>query len=929
VRHTVRRQAEELFHRVVVLPPDRRAEYLDRHAGGDPRVRAEVESLVASLEETRIASLVDVDRADVSDVGRRIGPYEIVELIGEGGFGSVYLAEQREPMRRSVALKIIKLGMDTKQVITRFETERQTLARMEHPNIARVLDAGATDEGRPYFVLELVRGLPITRYCDRNRLAVRSRLELFVAVCHAVQHAHQKGVIHRDIKPSNVLVAVTDGVPVPKVIDFGIAKATEPGPADRTSVTEFQQFVGTPAYMSPEQAGPGGPDVDTRCDIYALGVLLYELLTGRTPIAVEMARASLMSEILRRIREEPVLRPSSQVGRLGVELAVVARDRDMAPPALGRRIRGDLDWIVMKAIEKDRARRYRTAAELADDVLRHLNHEPVRAGPPSALYRIAKFVRRHRVGVIAGGAVVLSLAVGLALATHGLIKADRAVTELAVQRDAAEAARRREATERARAEAGTREARRQARKAGEVKAFLEEMLESADPRFMPDGKPSLAHILEHATKRVEEGALAAEPQVEGDVRATLGKALTRLGSYDAARRHLERAVALLDRAVGREAPAALRAKVYLSEALRRTGRYVRADRLLQEVLEIQRRLFGEEDPRTADTLSQRAITLWRMGRHREGEALHRRALEVLERTVGESDRRTLTAMTGLAAAVSQQGRAAEAEALFRRILDIRRRTYGEDAPETVNVLINLAPLLAVRGEVEEAERMALRATEANRERLGAEHPVTLNAMSNLAFVLQVRGEHGRATSMLRETLATQRRVLGINHPDTRGSARNLLMLLNLTGAFAEAAALVEEQFDQYALAAKRPDVDAETLATFAGMLLDGPPPGRRDAVAAVAAARRAVVLSDGADAGILDTLARALWRTGESREAIRALRRAVSIDSAGRTGRLARLEQRLLDWSGKAWGVIGISMAVADIVSARAGNPADAARPGR
>jgi WD40 repeat protein/serine/threonine protein kinase len=354
----------------------------------------------------------------------QIGSYRLLQRIGEGGFGEVWMAEQREPIKRRVALKIIKPGMDSRQVIARFEAERQALAMMDHPNIARVLDAGVTDAGRPYFVMELVRGVPITEYADTENLDPQARLELFTQVCHAVQHAHQKGIIHRDIKPSNVLVTVTDGKPVPKVIDFGIAKATAGELTDKTLFTEFRQFIGTPQYMSPEQAAMSGVDIDTRSDVYSLGVLLYELLTAATPFDATRLRSAALEEMRRIIREEDPPRPSTRVSTLGDALSAVARHRRVEPARLGAIIRGDLDWITMKCLEKDRGRRYGTASDLAADVQRHLTGEAVIAAPPSRTYRLRKFVRKHRGPVIAAGLVTGALVLGVIGTTTGLVWAE-------------------------------------------------------------------------------------------------------------------------------------------------------------------------------------------------------------------------------------------------------------------------------------------------------------------------------------------------------------------------------------------------------------------------------------------------------------------------------------------------------------------------
>ena len=358
-------------------------------------------------------------------VGMKIGPYKLVQQLGEGGMGTVWVAEQTEPVKRRVALKVIKPGLDSAQVIRRFEAERQALALMDHTNIAKVLDAGSTPAGRPYFVMELVKGVPITKYCDELHLPLRERLELFVPVCQAIQHAHQKGVIHRDIKPSNVLVSIQDGKPVPKVIDFGVAKALHQRLADASMYTEIGQIVGTLEYMSPEQAELSALDIDTRADVYALGVLLYELLTGTTPLDKTRLRSAAFTEMLRIIKEVEPPRPSTRLTESKESLPSLAAQRRTEPQKLARDVRGELDWIVMRCLEKDRTRRYESASGLARDIERHLHDEPVEACPPSALYRLGKALRRNKRRVIAASLVLLALIAGMANATWGYIQVER------------------------------------------------------------------------------------------------------------------------------------------------------------------------------------------------------------------------------------------------------------------------------------------------------------------------------------------------------------------------------------------------------------------------------------------------------------------------------------------------------------------------
>ena len=421
-------KVQEIFEYVIDIDGAERARYLASACGDDAALRAEVEGLLRAHEgaakflasptaegglASKSASAATIAAPPLEGPGTRIGPYKILQAIGEGGFGSVFMAAQEKPVSRKVALKIIKLGMDTRQVVARFEQERQALAMMDHPNIAKVLDAGATETGRPFFVMELVKGDPIVEYADKNNLSIEDRLELVAQVCSAVQHAHTKGIIHRDIKPSNILVSTQDGRPHTKVIDFGIGKATASKLTDKTLFTEHKSLIGTPEYMSPEQAG-GNLDIDTRTDVYSLGVLLYELLTGTTPFSGKELRSAAYAEIQRIIREVDPPKPSTRISHNTDTIDSVAARRHTEPRRLGTLVRGELDWIVMKALEKDRQRRYETASGLMMDIKRYLSDEAVLAAPPSHAYRFKKFVTRNKGAVLAGGAVAATLILGLA-----------------------------------------------------------------------------------------------------------------------------------------------------------------------------------------------------------------------------------------------------------------------------------------------------------------------------------------------------------------------------------------------------------------------------------------------------------------------------------------------------------------------------------
>ncbi len=529
--------------------------------------------------------------------GDKIGHYKLLQEIGAGGFGVVYMAEQEEPVRRRVALKIIKLGMDTKEVIARFASERQALALMDHPNIAKVLDAGATSGGRPYFVMELVKGDRITDYCDKNNLTTPQRLDLFIQICHAIQHAHQKGIIHRDIKPSNILVSMHDGKPLPKVIDFGIAKATEHRLTDNTYFTAMGAFIGTPAYMSPEQAEMSGVDIDTRSDIYSLGVLLYELLTGTTPFDPKELLAKGIEEMRRSIREEEPRRPSTRLTTMAEgELTATAKHRQTDPPKLVHLMRGDLDWIVMKCLEKDRTRRYDTANGLSMDIQRHLNNEAVLARPPSNLYRFQKMVRRNKLAAAAAAAVAVALLLGVVASAWQAQRAIRAEREQTQLRNVAEAESRKAKTETERALAAESLAKQRLAESEAISQFLTEVFQSPDP--VRDGRTiTVAEILDVAARKLDTD-LAGQPAQRAKLQATLGKTYFALGLFREAIPLQEKVRDYSLTASGPEHPDTLTAMSALALSYFRAGRRDEALKMQEEVQTLSRAPFFPRKPIT-------------------------------------------------------------------------------------------------------------------------------------------------------------------------------------------------------------------------------------------------------------------------------------------------------------------------------------------
>jgi serine/threonine protein kinase len=586
---------EALFAAAMERPPAERAAFLEAECEGDASLRRRLDVLLAAHDQ---ADAIPPPPADAGppvrqtepldeSLGRTIGRYKLMEKLGEGGCGVVYIAEQNEPVRRRVALKLIKLGMDTKQVLARFEAERQALAMMDHPNIARVFDAGMSETGRPFFVMELVRGIKITEHCDRNKLTTVERLKLFIQVCHAVQHAHQKGVIHRDLKPANVLVTLHDGVPVPKVIDFGIAKAvSQQRLTDKTIYTAFEQFIGTPAYMSPEQAEMSGLGVDTRSDIYSLGVLLYELLTGRTPFDEKTLLQAGLDRMRQIIREQEPVRPSTRLSMLAdADLTTIAQNRQAEVRRLLHTVRGDLDWIVMKCLEKDRARRYDTANGVVMDIQRHLGSEPVLARPPSRVYEFQKTVRRHKFGFVAAAGLIAVLAVGVLLSTWQAVRAVKAERLANEQRLRAEQEAERadvnaqaEKEQRVMAEAETQKAR-------DILAFLQKMFIGTGNAYAD--KVTVLQMLDWGSAGVKD-KFKDQPDVSAAVQYSIGFCYSKIGHWETAAGFLEDSLKLRAESAGYVNAETLDTAAELAFVLLSLGRSGEARELCAKIIEASR-----------------------------------------------------------------------------------------------------------------------------------------------------------------------------------------------------------------------------------------------------------------------------------------------------------------------------------------------------
>jgi eukaryotic-like serine/threonine-protein kinase len=771
---------ESLFIAALELPnaADRQG-FLEKTCAGNVALRQRVERLLAAHME--ILGILDRPGGpagptavnagfapNIVPAGEHVGSvvagrYRLLEEIGAGGMSTVWKAEQTQPVRRMVALKLIKAGMDSRTVLSRFEAERQALALMEHPNIARVLDGGTTESGRPFFVMEYVKGVPFTRYCDDARLTIAQRLTLFVPVCKAVQHAHIKGVVHRDLKPSNILICLYDGQPVPKVIDFGLAKAIQERLTERTLHTAHGVLVGTPLYMSPEQAQFNNVDVDARADVYALGVILYELLTGTTPLERRRLKEAAWHELLRLIKEEEPPRPSARLSDSDA-LPSLAAQRQLEPVRLARLVRGELDWIVMKCLEKDRTRRYETASGLARDVECYLADEPVEACPPSAGYRLRKFLRRHRVPALAATTILLLLVAGIVGTTWGLIRADRARK---AEADRAEGEKR--------ANQKAQKLLQQIEKGSEI---LASVFGDLDPRAEEkEGRPLRAILgdkLDRAAAELE-GDAVGDPLVVANLQVRLGRTYRALGHAAEAKVLFTKAIAIRRAHLGPDNTDTLAVMSQLALTLKDTGEIPESIAVLEQVLAAQMRQLGPST-NIRDILVTRnglAVAYWFTGKTSEACALLEQVRDAAIAELGPDDALAIEALDNLSGVYMTLGKRAEAVALAQQVRDTQVKKHGADHPIAIASLNNLARRYQDAGRMRQALALFEEARDASVPKLGAEHRSTLIILDNLARLYRAFNRLAEAIPLAEQVRDARVTTLGAYHPDTIYTMDNL------------------------------------------------------------------------------------------------------------------------------------------------------------
>ncbi|MEX2217296.1 MAG: serine/threonine-protein kinase [Phycisphaerales bacterium] len=766
---------KQIFGEALELKGPQREALLDAACGADAALRTRILRLLAAAETQdgflrQSVANGDVPRPAGEGPGSRIGPYRLVEQIGEGGFGVVYLAEQEHPVRRRVAFKVIKLGMDTRSVIARFEQERQALALMDHPGIARVLDAGATTSGRPFFVMDLVKGEPITAYADRRGLTIPERLELFREVCGAVQHAHMKGIIHRDLKPSNILVSEQDGRSHARVIDFGIAKATSQRLTDSTVHTGFHQLIGTPAYMSPEQA-TGSLDIDTRADVYSLGVVLYELLTGATPHDEDTLRFASVAEMQRILREVDPPTPSSRISRAAASLHDLARKRGLHDARLGSALRGDLDWIAMRALEKDRARRYDSPGSLSADLARFLGGRPVEAAPPGALYRLRKTVARHRGAFIAAALVLATLLLGIAGTTAGLIEARSARFD---------------------AENEARESDRSARSAESVNTLMTTMVQRAG-RAREQGRADITvrEVMDAAAAELLAGKGGHEPEVEYALARAITNTYQQLSLYEPAETMARLAVDRAESVFGTRSLEAAESRQRLGNVLKSRAQ----EQAAGEQYALARDIFTAAGPEAglhvARLKLETAALLAEDQRLDDAERELRESIAWFEGHSATDDDMYLKALNNLAVVLTLKNEHARAGPILTRLLDLQVERFGEDDPETIETLHGLAVVQATTGDPA-AEATFRRVVALARRLHGDDHASVANLVNSLGTLLIRKDDLPGAEAAYRESVEISRRVLGPDHQETAERLYSLGAVLIDLGRFEEAEALLRE-----------------------------------------------------------------------------------------------------------------------------------------